>query len=461
MGIRVRFAPSPTGYLHIGTARTALFNWLFARKEGGAFILRIEDTDRERSKVEFEEAIIEDLKWLGLDWDEFYRQSERLHIYREIAEKLVKEGKAYECFCTKEELEARKSNGYDRHCLNLSESEKEELRRTRKPAIRLFVTKEGETVFFDYLRGELHFQNNTIDDFVILKSDGTPTYNFGVVIDDIDMKITHVIRGEDHISNTPKQIQVYNALNKRVPIFIHIPMILGPDKAKLSKRHGATSIGEYKDMGFPSEAMINFLALMGASYNDKQILTKEELIELFSLERLTKNPAIFDMKKLEFLSQEHIRRKEKEELLESLSDFLIEKGLKDWTLDRKYLLSVIGLLQPRVKTLNDFISIGDFFFIEDFRREIEPFDREKISDILSRLNSKLALLEDWRATTIETCIRGFIEEESLDSRGFLQSLRIIVTGKKVTPSLFETLELIGKSRVIDRIKRFTNKIENV
>ncbi|MGC9064830.1 MAG: glutamate--tRNA ligase, partial [bacterium] len=353
------------------------------------------------------------------------------------------------------------SPGYDGRCRNLTEEKISEYEREkRKYVLRLKVPKEKIEIN-DLIRGKVIFEGEHLKDFVIMKSDGTPTFNFAVVIDDYLMKITHVIRGEDHLSNTPKQIQVYNALNKRVPIFIHIPMILGPDKAKLSKRHGATSIGEYKDMGFPSEAMINFLALMGASYNDKQILTKEELIELFSLERLTKNPAIFDMKKLEFLSQEHIRRKEKEELLESLSDFLIEKGLKDWTLDRKYLLSVIGLLQPRVKTLNDFISIGDFFFIEDFRREIEPFDREKISDILSRLNSKLALLEDWRATTIETCIRGFIEEESLDSRGFLQSLRIIVTGKKVTPSLFETLELIGKSRVIDRIKRFTNKIENV
>jgi glutamyl-tRNA synthetase len=451
MSVRVRFAPSPTGYLHIGTARTALFNWLFARKEGGIFVLRIEDTDRERSKREFEESIIEDLKWLGLDWDEFYRQSERLHIYKEAAQKLVEEGKAYECFCTKEELELRKSNGYDRKCLNLSKNEKEELRKTRKPAIRLFVSKEGETVFSDYLRGELRFQNNTIDDFVILKSDGTPTYNFGVVIDDIDMGITHIIRGEDHISNTPKQLQVYNALGRKPPIFIHIPMILGPDKAKLSKRHGATSIGEYKDMGFLSEAMINFLALMGASYNDKQVLSKEELIELFSLERLTKNPAIFDMKKLEFLSQEHIRRKKKEELLTSLSDLLIRKGLKEWTLDRVYLLNVIGLLQPRVKTLNDFINMGDFFFTEDFHRELDIEDEVSLRDTLSRLNTRLTLIESWDVKNIETCIRTFIEEESLDSRRFLQSLRVIVTGKKVTPSLFETLELIGKERVIKRI----------
>ena len=453
MSVRVRFAPSPTGYLHIGTARTALFNWLFTRKEKGIFILRIEDTDRERSKREFEEAIIKDLEWLGIDWDEFYRQSEHLNIYKEIAKRLVKEGKAYECFCTKEELEARKSQGYDRHCLNLSEMEKEELRKSRNPAIRLFVPKEGETVFYDYLRGELLFQNSTIDDFVILKSDGTPTYNFGVVVDDIDMKVTHIIRGEDHISNTPKQLQVYDALNGKPPIFVHLPMILGPDKAKLSKRHGATSIGEYRNMGFLSEALINFLALMGASYNDKQIFSKEELIELFSLERLTKNPAIFDMKKLEFLSQEHIRMKS-EELLCYISDFLIQEGLKEWTLDKSYLQKVIKLLQSRLKTLRNFIHLGDFFFTESFSREWDIEEKDKLKDVLLRLRDKLSSVESWDANSIEKHIRIFLEEESLDSRWFLQTLRVIVTGKKVTPSLFETLEVLGKGKTLKRLEEF-------
>jgi len=453
MSVRVRFAPSPTGYLHIGTARTALFNWLFARKEKGIFILRIEDTDRERSKREFEEAIIKDLEWLGIDWDEFYRQSEHLNIYKEIAERLVKKGKAYECFCTKEELEARKSQGYDRNCLNLSETEKEELRKTHNPAIRLFVPKEGETVFYDYLRGELLFQNSTIDDFVILKSDGTPTYNFGVVVDDIDMKVTHIIRGEDHISNTPKQLQVYDALNGKPPIFVHLPMILGPDKAKLSKRHGATSIGEYRNMGFLSEALINFLALMGASYNDKQIFSKEELIELFSLERLTKNPAIFDMKKLEFLSQEHIRMKS-EELLCYISDFLIQEGLKEWTLDKSYLQKVIKLLQSRLKTLRNFIHLGDFFFTESFSREWDIEEKDKLKDVLLRLKDKLSSVESWDANSIEKHIRIFLEEESLGSRWFLQTLRVIVTGKKVTPSLFETLEVLGKGKTLKRLEEF-------
>ncbi len=455
MSVRVRFAPSPTGHLHIGTARTALFNWLFARKEKGTFILRIEDTDLERSKKEFEVSILDDLRWLGLDWDEFYRQSDRLSIYREIAEKLLSEGKAYECFCTKEELEKLRGKGYDRRCLKLSEAEKETLRKERKPAIRLYVPKDGETRFNDYLHGELCFQNNVIDDFVILKSDGTPTYNFSVVVDDIDMRITHIIRGEDHISNTPKQIHIYNALGIETPIFIHIPMILGQDKAKLSKRHGATSIGEYRSMGYLSEAMVNFLALMGASYNDKQVLSLEELVEIFSLENLSKNPAIFDIKKLDFLSQEHIRRKSIEALTQLTIQFLKEKRLEHWTIDKSYLTRVLSILQTRIKTLKDVIIMGDYFFTEEFSRDVEiPIEEKKrLNYILPELVDALNKVDDWNATNLENKTRTFIAEKMLDSRWFLQSLRIIISGKKVTPSLFETLEVLGKEKTIDRIKK--------
>ncbi|MBC7319416.1 glutamate--tRNA ligase [bacterium] len=458
MSVRVRFAPSPTGHLHIGTARTALFNWLFARKEQGTFILRIEDTDLERSKKEFESSIINDLRWLGIDWDEFYRQSDRLNIYREIAEQLLSEGKAYECFCTKEELEKLRGKGYNRRCLNLSTAEKEALRRERRPAIRLYVPKDGETRFNDYLHGELCFQNNVIDDFVILKSDGTPTYNFSVVVDDIYMKITHIIRGEDHISNTPKQIHIYNALGIEPPVFVHIPMILGQDKAKLSKRHGATSIGEYRSMGYLSEAMVNFLALMGASYNDKQVLSLEELIDLFSLDNLSKNPAIFDIKKLDFLSQEHIRRKSIEELTQLTVQFLREKRLEYWTIDNTYLTKVIGLLQTRIKTLKDIILMGDYFFTEDFSKDAEiPLDEKKrLSSILPELIDILNSIEDWSSTNLEDRIRSFITEKALDSRWFLQTLRIIISGKKVTPSLFETLEVLGKEKVVNRIKKGMN-----
>jgi len=454
MSVRVRFAPSPTGHLHIGTARTALFNWLFARKEKGVFILRIEDTDLERSKREFELSIIDDLKWLGIDWDEFYRQSDRLNIYREIAERLLKEGKEYECFCTREELERLRGQGYNRRCLNLSETEKDALRKERRPAIRLLVSKDGETRFNDYLHGELCFQNNVIDDFVILKSDGTPTYNFSVVVDDIHMKITHIIRGEDHISNTPKQIQIYNALQVEPPIFVHIPMILGQDKAKLSKRHGATSIGEYRSMGYLSEAMVNFLALMGASYDNRQVLSKEELIDLFSLENLSKNPAIFDIKKLDFLSQEHIRKKPLEELTRLVIQFLEEKGLKDWIKDDAYLTRVVGILQSRIKTLKDIILMGDYFFTEEFSKdaEISPEERKKLNTILPDLLDTLGLLENWNATNLEEKMRSFIAERNLDSRWFLQSVRIIISGKKVTPSLFETMEILGKERTISRLR---------
>lgn len=457
MSVRVRFAPSPTGHLHIGTARTALFNWLFARKEKGTFILRIEDTDLERSKREFELSIIDDLNWLGIDWDEFYRQSDRLNIYREIAERLLAEGKAYECFCTKEELEKLRGQGYNRRCLNLSATEKDALRKERKPAIRLFVPKDGETRFIDYLHGELCFQNNVIDDFVILKSDGTPTYNFSVVVDDIYMKITHVIRGEDHISNTPKQIHLYKALEVEPPIFVHIPMILGQDKAKLSKRHGATSIGEYRDMGYLSEAMVNFLALMGASYEDRQVLTLEELIDLFSLERLSKNPAIFDIKKLDFLSQEHIRRKNLKELTNLVSQFLKRKGLDNWTTDSIYLSKVVNILQTRIKTLKDVILMGDYFFTEDYSRdaEVPSEERKRLNTILPELLDTLINLETWDAPSLESKIRNFITERAIDSRWFLQSLRIIISGKKVTPSLFETMEVLGKERTLNRLRRWS------
>ena len=454
MSVRVRFAPSPTGYLHIGTARTALFNWLFARREKGTFILRIEDTDLERSKKEYEDAIISDLEWLGIDWDEFYRQSERLWLYKEIADNLLSDGKAYECFCTKEELEKRRGQGYDRRCLNLSEAEKDTLRKERRPAMRLFVAKEGETRFYDYLHGEISFQNNLIDDFVILKSDGTPTYNFSVVVDDIYMNITHVIRGEDHISNTPKQIQIYRALNRDLPVFVHIPMILGQDKAKLSKRHGATSIGEYREMGYPSEAIVNFLALMGASYDDRQVLSREELVSLFSLDNLSKNPAIFDIKKLEFLSQEHIRMKDPKELASLIKDTLGKEGLGHWAEDDLHFHRVVALLQSRMKTLRDFAVMADFFFTEEFARDVEvpPEEREKIIAILPDLIDRLLKIEEWNLNELEEKIRGFITEKELDSRWFLQMLRILISGKKVTPGIFETIEVLGKERTINRLK---------
>jgi len=322
--VRVRIAPSPTGYLHVGTAHTALFNWLFARHNKGTFILRIEDTDLARSTKEYEENIIEGLKWLGLYWDEGpYYQTQRLDLYRKYADELLKKGLAYYCYCTPEELEERRKEAlaqkkpprYDRKCLYLSDEERARYEREgRKPAIRLLVP-EGKTVFNDIIRGEIEFNNEDIGDFVIMKSDGIPTYNFAVVIDDYTMGITHVIRGEDHISNTPKQLFIYNAFGWTPPEFAHLPLLLGPDRSKLSKRHGVTSVTEYKKMGYLPQALVNYLALLGwTPEENREIYTVEELIELFDLRRVTKNPGIFDVTKLEWINTQHIRRLSLEEL---------------------------------------------------------------------------------------------------------------------------------------------------
>ncbi|HHY09450.1 MAG TPA: glutamate--tRNA ligase, partial [Firmicutes bacterium] len=343
--VRVRFAPSPTGYLHVGGARTALFNWLFARHHSGVFVLRIEDTDLARSSEEATQVILDALEYLGLDWDEGpkvggdygpYHQSERLDIYRKYAQKLLAAGRAYECFCTPEELEAKrkeliaknKASHYDRRCLHLSAEEKEALRsKGIKPAIRFRAVSEGETEVADLIRGKVVFENTQIDDFVIYKSDGTPTYNFAVVVDDALMKISHVIRGEDHLSNTPKQIQIYDALGLPLPKFAHIPMILGPDKALLSKRHGATSVMEFSKEGYLPQAMVNYLSLLGWGYDDSQTMfSVPDLIEKFSLERVSKNPAVFDLQKLEWMNGVYIRELSLEELYKKALPFWQKAG---------------------------------------------------------------------------------------------------------------------------------------
>jgi len=316
--VRVRFAPSPTGHLHIGSARTALFNWLFARKMGGVFILRIEDTDLRRNVDEAFSAILSAMDWLGLHRDEGpYYQSQRLKLYREAVEKLLEEGYAYPCYCLPEELEERRREAlkrgekpmYDRHCRELSAEERERLEREgRKPAIRFKVPLEGKTVFRDIIRGEIEFVNEEIEDFVIMRKDGIPTYNLACVVDDFHMQITHIIRGEDHISNTPKQILLYKALGYPLPQFAHLPMILGPDKSRLSKRHGATSINEYREQGFLPEAMLNFLALLGWSPGgNREIISREEMIEEFSLERVKRHPAIFNYDKLVWLNSHYMK----------------------------------------------------------------------------------------------------------------------------------------------------------
>ncbi len=342
--IRVRFAPSPTGFLHVGGARTALFNWLYARHNKGSFILRIEDTDRSRSTEEFIEAIINGMKWLGLEWDEGpFRQTDRFDVYRTYINKLLQEGKVYHCYCAPEELELKRKEAmaqrrplkYDGRCRNIEGQETlqttggqaRDKRQEKKAVIRFKMPQKGQTVVDDLIRGKVVFENEQLDDLIIMRSDGTPTYNFVVVADDVDMKITHVIRGDDHLSNTPKQIQFYNALGYPVPKFAHLPMILGSDKARLSKRHGATSVTAYCEAGYMSEALVNYLVRLGWSYGDQEIFSKEELINYFSLKNVGKAAAVFNPEKLLWLNSQYIMKTPSEKLAELVMPFLVKENI--------------------------------------------------------------------------------------------------------------------------------------
>lgn len=459
--VRVRFAPSPTGHLHIGGARTALFNWLFARHHNGKFILRIEDTDRSRSTEEFIESIIEALKWLGLDWDEGpYRQTDRIDIYREYAYKLLREGKAYRCYCTPEELETRRQEAlkegktprYDRRCREIEEE-------LDKPyAIRFKMPLEGETVVDDLVKGAVVFKNSEIEDLVILRSDETPTYNFCVVVDDYEMKITHVIRGEDHLNNTPKQIHIYHALGISPPQFAHIPMILGQDRARLSKRHGATSVLAYRDEGYLPEAVINFLARLGWSYGDQEIFTREELIRYFSLSQVGKANAVFNAEKLLWLNSEYIKFTPEERLFELVKPFLIKEGYLEEgkEIDLKWASRAIRSLKERCRTLKELAHAMRYYLLEYV--EIEPKAREKYINsetipVLRELYEKLESLEDFKQERIEEIFMEFVNKRGYKLGQIAQPVRVAITGSTVSPGIYEVLELVGKERTLKRIRR--------
>jgi len=422
--VRVRFAPSPTGALHVGGARTALFNWLFARNKKGVFILRIEDSDFQRSTREAEETILQGLLWLGLNWDEGpYRQSERLDIYRRYAEKLVSEGKGYE-----------------------------------EEGALIFKVPPGETSFKDIVWGEIKIKNETLKDIVMIKSDGTPTYNFAVVVDDHEMGITHVIRGEDHIANTPKQILLYKALGWEVPEFAHLPMILGPDKSKLSKRHGATSVAEYKNLGFLPDAFFNYLALLGWGPGfDREIFSREELIELFSLERVIKRGAVFDIKKLEWMNAQYIKKTSGEKLLELVLPFWENRGwIEKEKINKEYLIKVIDLVKDRCKTLVELADFTDYFLQKEITYDKILVDRE-IGDrraLLEEVAQRLVKLEPFDTLNIEACLKGFAEEKGIKLKDIAQAIRVAISGKTVTPPLFEVMEVLGKDRVVERLKRW-------
>ena len=459
--IRVRFAPSPTGYLHVGGARTALYNWLLARQMQGVFVLRVEDTDLQRSTEESVEGILEGMRFLGLTWDEGpIFQSDRLDIYREYAQQLLDTGRAYECFCTPEELDQMRKElaaqkldpKYDGRCRHLTEEQKEAYRQQgRKSVIRFKHKEEGKTEVRDLTHGTVVFDNSQLDDFVIIKSDGMPTYNFAVVIDDATMDITHVIRGEDHLSNTPKQIQIYEALGFQVPEFAHIPMILGPDKARLSKRHGATSVTQFRDEGYLPEAMLNYLALLGWGYDDSQtVFSVDELIEKFSLERVSKNPAVFDIKKLEWLNVLYIRELTIEQLYELTLPYLQKEGLVGTSLSEQEINRVKAILkelQPRIKLLSEIVEASYYFFTDELKYNEKAVNKilrkEQVPAILEYLLDGFAKVSDrFNQANLEPIFVQAQEKFSAKLGDIIQPVRVAVTGTNISPGIYEVLELL-------------------
>lgn len=458
--IRVRFAPSPTGHLHVGGARTALFNWLFARNLGGKFILRIEDTDRSRSTDEYIASIIEGMKWLGLDWDEGpYRQTDRFDAYRKHAEEFLKVGKAYRCYCTAEELDARREEAiaaghtpsYDRRCRKLTEPIE------GKPfSIRFKTPTEGETIVSDIIRGHVTFENSQLDDLIIVRSDGTPTYNFCVVVDDYEMRITHVVRGDDHLNNTPRQVHIYRALGYDVPRFAHLPMILGADKTRLSKRHGATSVLAYRDTGHIPEALVNYLVRLGWSHGDQEVFTPAELIKFFSLEHIGKSASVFNPEKLLWLNAEYMKLLPPARIYELIRPFLIEQGTitPETTFDPVWMARAIGTLTERSKTLLDLAGAMRYYITDTV--EIDPKAKEKHLTATSAgyLKEVLAAIEplEFNAHALEPAVHGLAEKLAVKLGAIAQPVRVALTGGTQSAGIFEVLEIVGRERAINRIK---------
>jgi glutamyl-tRNA synthetase len=475
--IRVRFAPSPTGYLHVGGARTALFNWLLARHHGGAFILRIEDTDLERSSSEMVEGILDGLRWLGLDWDEGpavggayapYFQSERLAIYREDAELLVRRGAAYYCYCTPDELKARRAAAeahdggwrYDRLCCGLTADEIAGREREQRPrAIRVRVPDQAMR-FDDLVHGPIEFDGSNIEDFIVMRSDGHPTYHLTVVSDDVQMKITHVIRGDDHISNTPKQLLLYRALGAEPPQFAHVPLILGPDKKRLSKRHGATSVSEYAWRGYLPEAMVNFLGLLGWSpgSGDREIFSRDELTSAFDLAGISGGDAVFNVEKLDWFNQQHLQRLTPTDLAARVRPSLEAAGLWDSALageKHAWFFAVLDQLRPRAKRLDDFATIGRFFFVDDLDFDETAVAKHLLGDgmagHLAALRLAFASLPSFDVAATEAALRELAAARGVKAATLIHAVRVALTGKAASPGLFEVAALLGRERVLQRL----------
>ena len=472
--VRVRFAPSPTGSLHIGGARTALFNWLFARHHGGKFILRVDDTDLERSTEESMRGILEGLQWLGIDWDEgpIY-QSQRLDEYRKFANKLLEEGKAYYCFCTKEELEEMRKQAeregrpfmYTGKCRNLTKEQIENyLKEGKKPVIRLKTPREGKTVVHDIIRGDVEFDNSTIDDFIIMKSDGMPTYNFATVVDDYQMGITHIIRAEEHLSNTPKQILIYEALGVPLPQFAHVSMVLAPDRTKLSKRHGATSVQEFRDQGYLPEAIVNYITLLGcAPLDGEEIFDVRKSIREFSLERVSKNPAVYDVQKLTWINGHYIRSYDLDKLTQAIIPFLQKKGLIGENYDYEYIKKIVSVVREREKTLVDIADAMTYYFkeVESYEEKgvQKYFTKEGVVDILKKAAETLKNLEPFNKFTAEEAYRKLVEELGISSSALFHPTRLAISGRTFGPGLFDIMEFLGKEKTVARIERAIKFIE--
>ena len=465
---RVRFAPSPTGFLHVGGARTALFNWLYARHHRSVFILRIEDTDTERSTPEMVEGILQGMRWLGLDWDEGpFFQTDRVEIYRKVAAKLLASEHAYYCFCSKEDLEGRRAQAaaegrpsrYDGTCRNISSEEVGRRKSAGDTAVvRFKVPESGSTAFDDAVFGRVEFANAEVEDFVLLRSDNGPTYHLSVVADDLDMRITHVIRGADHISNTPKQIMIYEALGVPAPIFAHVPLILGPDKARLSKRHGATSVLAYREEGIVPEAFRNFLALLGwtAPEGTPEIMRDEQLVSLFDLNAISRSDAVFDRAKLDWFNTEYIRSYPAEKLLPLIQEEWAKAGFKNQIHDRQSLLATIDLLKPRARSLKDFASSFRAFFTDDF--EADPaatakfLKDESVRQILAELGQRYEGSDDFSEQTLEELLRDLAAEKNIKAGALINGARVALTGQAVAPSLFAVMMALGKEKTVKRLK---------
>jgi glutamyl-tRNA synthetase len=473
---RVRFAPSPTGYLHVGGARTALFNWLFSKHTGGTFVLRIEDTDTARSSVEMVREILDGLRWLGLDWDEGpeasgshgpYFQAQRVDRHRAAADRLVATGHAYYCYCDPQQLERDRDlaqaegrgGSYARTCRNLSQEDVAERERAGTPRAIRFKVPDGRTAFDDVVRGRIEFDHGNIEDFVILRSDRTPTYQLSVVVDDVEMEITHVIRGDDHISNTPKQVLIYRALGAPVPAFAHVPLILGPDKKRLSKRHGATAIGEYWQQGYLPEAMVNFLALMGWSPGtDEEIFARDELIARFSLDGISGGNAVFNPEKLDWFNQQHIARMPAAEILARIAGDLAAAGVPLSAMgsgDQARLERAVELVKPRARKLADFVTLLRPFVSDRIERDRAAVEKHlaggELRPHMEAWRGHLERVVPFDAAAIERSLRSLATERGIKAGTLIHATRVAVTGQAVSPGIFDVLAVMGRERVLERL----------